>query len=256
MKGDKKMRANFGNNTVFNRARDLTTDDVYERSSAQGVSIKTLILIGITLISALIGIYIIGPIGVMSIYIPIIIVDFVILLIMSFNPRSAKVLSIPYAILEGLMVGAIAGLLEIALPGYGLSIAGTAFIMTIIIFLSASLLYLKGVIRVTNRFRKFMFTALLGLLLSGIILGIMSIFSPAVAYTFSQGPVAFIVAIVYVVIASLYVVISLDNAYAIVDSGLEKTYEWYAAFGILINIIWLYYEVLRLIIIILANRND
>ena len=40
----------------------------------------------------------------------------------------------------------------------------------------------------------------------------------------------------------------------IVDAGMDKTFEWYAAFGILLNIIWLYYEVLRLLII-LSQRD-
>ena len=42
-----------------------------------------------------------------------------------------------------------------------------------------------------------------------------------------------------VILAGLYVVISFDNTTRIVDIGLGKTYEWYAAFGILLNVIWL-----------------
>lgn len=246
----------IGNNTVFSKARDYITEDSFEQSSAIGVGIKTIILIGVTFLAALIGIYVLGPIGVFQLYVPIVIIDFVLLLIMSFNARSCKYLSIPYAIMEGLMVGAIVGLLEMALPGIGISIAGTAFIVTIIIFLVASLLYISGTIRVSNKFRKIMFISLLSLLLGGIFLGIMSIFVPSVAVFFNYGPIAILISVVYIIIASLYVVISLDNAYEIVDNGLHKDYEWYAAFGILINIIWLFYEVLRLILIILSNSKD
>ncbi len=243
----------FGKNTVFSKASGYVIDDAEQQSSAIGVSLKTIILIGVTLISALIGIYVIGPIGILALYIPIIIVDFILLFIISFNASTSKYLAIPYAVIEGLMVGAIAGVLEIALPGYGLSIAGTAFIATIIIFLVASLLYLSGAIRVTNKFRKFMYTALLSLFVAGLFVAIVSIFSKDVRIIFSSGPIAIIISIIYVLIASLYVVISLDNAYEIVESGMDKKYEWYAAFGILINIIWLYYEVLRLIIILLNH---
>lgn len=246
----------IGNNTVFSKARDYITDQSNEQSSTMGVAIKTIILIGVTFLSALFGIYILGPIGVLQLYIPIVIIDFILLLVMSFSARSCKFLSIPYAILEGLMVGAIAGILEIALPGIGLSIVGTAFIVTIIIFLVASLLYISGTIRVTNKFRKMMFVSLLSLCLAGIFLGIMSIFVPSIGAFFDYGPVAIVISIVYIIIASLYVVISLDTAYDIVDNGLHKDYEWYAAFGILINIIWLFYEVLRLILIILSNSKD
>lgn len=246
----------FGSNTVFTRAQGYTTEDTYQQSSTIGVAIKTIILIGITFLSAIIGIYVIGPIGILQLYIPIVIIDFILLLIMSFNGLSCKYLSIPYAILEGLMVGAITGILEIIWPGVGISVAGTAFIVTIVIFLVASLLYISGAIRVTNRLRKVLFVSLLSLLIAGTFLGLISLFSPSVRTFFNYGPVAIIISIVYILIASLYVVISLDNAYEIVDSGLDKNYEWYAAFGILINIIWLFYEVLRLIIIIMDSKRD
>lgn len=245
----------FGSNTVFSKAQEYMTEDTYQQSSAIGVGLKTLILTGITFLSAVIGIYIIGPMGIMNLYIPIIIADFVLLMIMSFNAKSCKYLSIPYAILEGLMIGAIAGILEIALPGFGISIAGTAFIVTVIVFLVATILYLSGAIRVTNKFRKTMFTMLFSILIAGIFIGIMSIFSAEIRAIFSYGPLAIIISIIYIAIASLYVVISLDNAYEIVENGLDKDYEWYAAFGILINIIWLYYEVLRLIILLFDKKD-
>ncbi|MDD4244431.1 MAG: Bax inhibitor-1/YccA family protein [Bacilli bacterium] len=65
--------------------------------------------------------------------------------------------------------------------------------------------------------------------------------------------IALLISIIMVIISSLYVVISLDNANMIVDAGMDKTFEWYAAFGILLNIIWLYYEVLRLLIILMSR---
>ena len=251
------MRGSFGrNNFVFRRAEAYGSEYVGDVASAKGVSTKTFLLILVTMIATLAGIFVLGPVGVMSLYLPIIIADIALLLIMTFVPSTTKVLSIPYAILEGLMIGAIVGILEIALPGLGFSIGATAFVATMVIFLVASVLYLSGAIRVTNKLRKFMFTAIISLAISSLVIGIMSIFNPGIAYVFSYGPIALLIALIYVAIASVYVVLSLDNAYSIVESGLSKDYEWYAAFGILINIIWLFYEVLRLIIIIVARNRD
>ena len=56
-----------------------------------------------------------------------------------------------------------------------------------------------------------------------------------------------------VIVSSLYVVISLDNANRIVDSRAPKQFEWFAAYGIVINIVWLFLEVLRLLMYL---RND
>ena len=250
------MRGNFGRtNYVFRKAQEYT--DVYGSvASPKGVANKSFLLIAVTFLASLFGIFILGPVGSMSIYVPVVIIDLVLLLIMCFKPTAARSLSIPYAILEGLMIGAISGILEVAWPGLGLAISGTAFIVTMIIFLVASVLYLNGNIRVTNKFRKFMLTATLSLILGGLVIGIMSIFNPGVAYVFSYGPIALLVSLIYIVIATLYVVISLDNAYQIVESGLGQDYEWYAAFGILLNVIWLFYEVLRFLVMILARRDD
>ena len=60
--------------------------------------------------------------------------------------------------------------------------------------------------------------------------------------------IALIFAIISVFIASIYSLISLDNAKRLVDSGLDRSYEWYAAFGIVITSIWLFLEIFELLI--------
>lgn len=67
----------------------------------------------------------------------------------------AKSLAIPYAISEGLVIGCLCGLLEVALPNMGLKIASIALLATLSIFLAAIFLYTKKVIKVGNRFSWF-----------------------------------------------------------------------------------------------------
>ena len=50
--------------------------------------------------------------------------------------------------------------------------------------------------------------------------------------------------------------ISLDNAQVIVTAGVDKNYEWYASFGIVLNVIWLFWEVLRLVLIIFSRSDN
>ena len=38
-------------------------------------------------------------------------------------------------------------------------------------------------------------------------------------------------------------------------NGLDKTYEWYAAFGIVINLIWLFYQILRFVVLVLGGSK-
>jgi len=184
------------------------------------------------------------------------ILTLVLSLIMSFNPAVAKTLAIPYAILEGVSIGSIAGLLTSLLGTTGGLIVGLAFIVTLSFFLGAAMLYCTGIVRVGSGLRRFGFTALFGLFISSLIISIVGIFNSSVfEFFYGTGNYALIFAIVSVLIASIYSLISLDNAKRLVDSGLDVNYEWYAAFGIVLNVIWLFWEVLRLVLI-LFSRSD
>ena len=249
------MKAKFGDNVVFSRAQNLERVSG-QVATIQGVGSKTILLVLITLISALATMFILGPLEVLSAYFIIWIITFVLLMIMSFNPTAARVLAIPYAILEGMTVGAISGVVAIAIPDAGLLIPGLALSITMTIFLGASVLYATGVIRVSGFFRRFMYTLLLGVVITSLVVMIAGFFNGQIYELFYgvNSGIALLISIIMVIISSLYVVISLDNATMIVDAGMDKTFEWYAAFGILLNIIWLYYEVLRLLII-LSQRD-
>lgn len=248
------MKAKVGNNVVFTRAQNLERVSG-QIATIQGVGSKTILLILITFISALATMFILGPLQILSAYFLIWIITFVLLIIMSFNPRAARVLAIPYAVLEGMTVGAISGVVAIAIPEAGLLLPGLALAITMAIFLSASVLYTTGVIRVSGFFRRFMYTLLLGVIITSLVVMIAGLFNSQIYEIFygATSYIALLISIIMVIISSLYVVISLDNANMIVDAGMDKTFEWYAAFGILLNIIWLYYEVLRLLIILMSR---
>lgn len=248
------MKAKVGNNVVFTRAQNLERVSG-QIATIQGVGSKTILLILITFISALATMFILGPLEILSAYFLIWIITFVLLIIMSFNPRAARVLAIPYAVLEGMTVGAISGVVAIAIPEAGLLLPGLALAITMAIFLSASVLYTTGVIRVSGFFRRFMYTLLLGVIITSLVVMIAGLFDSQIYEIFygATSYIALLISIIMVIISSLYVVISLDNANMIVDAGMDKTFEWYAAFGILLNIIWLYYEVLRLLIILMSR---
>ena len=67
------MRGSFGrNNFVFKRAEAYSSEYAENLATAKGVSTKTLSLILVRFIAALAGIFVLGPVGVMSLYLPII----------------------------------------------------------------------------------------------------------------------------------------------------------------------------------------
>ena len=59
-----------------------------------------------------------------------------------------------------------------------------------------------------------------------------------------------IAAAIMVVLAALYIFVDLSDITMMVDGHIEKKYEWNAAFGLSVTLLWLYVEILRLLAII------
>lgn len=256
------MFRNIGNNYALRKAEQNIGAET-SVATTKGIGIKTIMLVGLTFISALLAIAFItannfnnlADARVLITYIVCGIATFVLQIIICFSPLKAKYLSIPYAIVEGLSLGVLVGILEFALPGEGLQIAGLALIVTVAMFFAATILYTTGIIKVGAFFRGFMMTVLTGVVIVSLIGFIVWIFSPATMAMYYSSPLAIGIGVIMVIISSLYVVISLDNAAKMVQMGLDKRYEWLASYGILINIVWLFLEVLRLLMRLANSRK-
>ncbi len=253
----------FGSNYVFNKAHELGYESE-NVASMKGVAFKTIFLLGITIITGLFSMMMINVSEVMAVgalkigYFISPLLTFILTLIMSFNPKSAKILSIPYAMFEGFTIGSL-GIILIASLGMAEAglILGLALLITVAIFMGGAVLYTSGKIRVTSRFRRIMYVLLLGVVITTFVIFIASIFNQEIYWLFfGTNSLSLIISIIMIVIASVYTVISLDNANIIVSSGLDKNYEWYASFGIVLNIIWLFYEVVRFLLIIISRSRD
>ena len=249
----------YGNNIVFRR------DDVFEsdeKATLTGVNLKAALLLGITILASTICMMFVTKLDTNNVAAPIVIfgylicpiLTFIFSLIMGFKPLTAKALSIPYAILEGVSIGAVCGLLKYALGAIGGYIAGLAFVGTLAIFLGCAVLYMSGLVKVTSGFRRFVIMLGVSLIIMSLVIVIAGLFNRAIFSLFyGDGVIGIVFAVFGVIVASLYTMLTLDNAKRMVDAGLSKTFEWYCAFGIVLNIIWLFWEVLRLVILITSR---
>lgn len=255
----------IGNNFAFNSyyKNHETIDEMYELENAtvEGIGNKTLLLLTITLMTSMlfIGITIRMGISIFA-YIFAGIFTFVLQIIMCFSPLKAKKLAIPYAISEGLVIGSLCGLTELVLPGMGLQISGIALLATLSVFVGAIIVYRKGIIKVNSRFRRFLFSFMLGSLIFSAVFGVLcliSFFTTGVDLwsMFYFSGFGLIGAIVMCLIASLYVIASLGIADQLISSGARKEYEWYAAYAITLNVIYLFLEIFRLILIIVQRSS-
>ena len=80
--------------------------------------------------------------------------------------------------------------------------------------------------------------------------GGLSIMNPQNASLVSIGFSLFVV-----IIASLNLVLDFDFIEEAAESNVPKYMEWYAAFGLLVTLIWLYLEILRLLAKLQSRRN-
>ncbi len=177
------------------------------------------------------------------------IIAFISVIVAMRNPGLAPYFAFIYAMTQGIFMGAISGVYELS---FGDGIVSTALMATIGVFFAMGFLYTSGLVKVTSRFRRVMFTLLLGLFFSSLVLLILSLFGALGGL--SLGFLLFISAISSVV-AALYLLIDFDNVSNLIASGADRQYEWVFALSLMVTLVWLYIELLRLIAILSRRRN-
>ena len=178
---------------------------------------------------------------------------FVLAIITIFKKHLAPFTVPGYALLEGLALGGISRLFEIQYPG----IASQAIFLTFGILAALLFAYKSGIIKPTENFKLGIFAATGGIALVYIISFIMSFFGGGLSIMNPQNASMFSIGFSFfvVIIASLNLVLDFDFIEEASEARVPKYMEWYAAFGLLITLIWLYIEILRLLAKLQSRRN-
>jgi uncharacterized YccA/Bax inhibitor family protein len=169
---------------------------------------------------------------------------FIVALVTIFKMTWAPVTAPIYALLEGLALGGISAIFELHYPGIALEAVGLTF-GTLFVML---FLYKSGVIKVTQKFRMGVVAATLGIALFYGLVWLLSMFHITLfASVFASGAIGVGFSLFVVTIAALNLVLDFDFVEQGVTVGAPKYMEWYAAFGIMVTLVWLYLEMLRLL---------
>lgn len=168
---------------------------------------------------------------------------FVVGLIISFKPATAPVLSVVYAVLESVVVTVISILLNQQYNG----IVFEAVTYTMIAFFTMLILYRLGVIKATQTFKSVIITATIAIGISYLILFILSFFSIRPEWFYGNSTLSIAINAVIIVIAALNLILDFDFIEQGSSMNMPKYMEWYAAFGLILTIIWLYLEILRIL---------
>lgn len=148
-----------------------------------------------------------------------------------------------YAGLEGLALGGISVVFEARYPG----IVSQAVFLTFGTLGALLAAYRSGLIRATENFKLGVVAATGGIALVYIVSLVLGFFGITVPLIHSNGTFGILFSLFVVVIAALNLVLDFDFIEQGVERGAPKHMEWYAAFGLLVTLVWLYLEILRLL---------
>ncbi|MDR2577161.1 MAG: Bax inhibitor-1/YccA family protein [Puniceicoccales bacterium] len=157
---------------------------------------------------------------------------------MDWAPYTAPV----YAVAEGLVLGSLSRLFNVSYPG----IIVQAVALTFSIFAVMLVLYRFRIVRVTDRFRMFVVAATLGILVVYLVSALMRLFgSSGLGFVHQPTTFGLLFSLFVVFIAALNLMMNFDFVEQVSRYGAPKYMEWYAAFGLVVTLIWLYVEVLN-----------
>ena len=165
--------------------------------------------------------------------------------LLMFKPHLAKFIAPAYAIAQGFFLGALSKMYETFYDGIVVQAAGA----TIAVFGVMLFLYRARIIKVTERFRTIIVSATIGIMVFYGVCFLIQLFAGSGSVSFLSSPsllgIAFSVFVAG--IAAMNLALDFDFIERGSKMGLEKDFEWYGAFALLVTIVWLYLEMLRLL---------
>lgn len=176
---------------------------------------------------------------------------FVVALVTVFKKEWSPVTTPLYAALEGLALGGISLAFEARYPGIVMNAVGLTFGTLAALLLA----YRSGLVRATENFKLGIFAATGGIALLYLVSMVMGFFGKSIPFIHGSGLIGIGFSVVVVAIAALNLVLDFDFIERGAESGAPKYMEWYAAFGLLVTLVWLYLEILRLLAKLQGRRR-
>jgi len=167
-----------------------------------------------------------------------------------FKKEWAPVTAPLYAACEGLVLGGISAMMEMRFPG----IVIQAVALTAGTLLCLLLAYRSGMIRATENFKLGIVAATGAIAMIYLTSFILGFFGVRIPFIHENGLMGIGFSLVVVVIAALNLVLDFDFIEQGAEHGAPKYMEWYAAFGLMVTLVWLYLEILRLLAKLSSRR--
>lgn len=153
-----------------------------------------------------------------------------------------------YAVTQGVLLGVVSRVFDERYPG----IVIQAVVGTFAVFAGMAVLYRMRVLRATPKFTRFVIGALIGVVVLSLVNWVVAIFGGdlglidyGVDGKVSLLPIVF--ALVCIGVGALTFILDFDAVEQGVRYGMPERFAWYCAFGLLVGLIFLYWQILRLL---------
>ncbi|MDE7455026.1 MAG: Bax inhibitor-1/YccA family protein [Clostridia bacterium] len=177
----------------------------------------------------------------------------VISLVIAFIPSTVKVLGIIYSILQGGLLGCLALFVDMFFPG--ISIA--ALLGTGIVFMVSVVANKFLEVKISSKFVRGLLIAFFSIMIVELVMWALTAFG-VVSY---EQPVYWwiqlVISAVCIIWATIMLMWDLQNIDYLVQSGADKKYEWNFAFSLVTTLVYLYVEILELLmrLVMLFGNN-
>jgi uncharacterized YccA/Bax inhibitor family protein len=235
-------------NPVLARATFATAAEAAAAPMTLGGTIaKTLVLLGILIVTATFswlqaGAGLAQPDKLGTLFLVGIVGGFGVALYTVFRPEHAPVTAPIYAALEGLLLGSLSAILDLRYRGLPVQ----AVVLTVATLGVMLVAYRFGVIRATERFKTIVVSCTFAVAAFYVIALVMAMFGFYIPFLHEGGPIGIGFSLLVTGLAAFNLILDFD----LIEQGVGRApayMEWYAAFGLVVTLVWLYLEILRLL---------
>ena len=159
--------------------------------------------------------------------------------ILMFKKEWSSALAPTYAICEGLALGALSSL-------YG-QLSFYAIALTFGVLIIMYTLYATRIIKVTQKFRMIIASATGGVFVLYLLTWVLSFFNIQIPFIHDSGMIGIGFSVLVVGLAAFNLVLDFQLIEEGAAMGAPKYFEWYASFGLLVTLVWLYIDILHLL---------
>ena len=169
--------------------------------------------------------------------------------IVMFKPKTAIYVAPIYAFCEGAFLSGVSCFFETMYPGIVMQAVALTFATAIIM----GALFSAGIIKVSEKFRSVIVGATIAIGIFYLIALVLTWgFHMDLPIFYSSTPISIGFSVFVCVLAALNLLLDFDFIEKSIANHAPEEFGWYAAFGLLVTLVWLYIEVIRL----LAKLND